>query len=109
LKKRRIVFGILVIAAATIIFITLKNPFFFSQALTSYKTQSVLYKHNYDSKLTIEFQMKDIGALGYQRRIVKIKEGFLFNTVEIIDTTKIDKSKWKFVDEEVNELKLKYP
>ncbi len=101
--------GLIAIAGGIIILVILKNPFFFSQALTSYKTQSVLYKHNYDSKLTIEFQMKDIGALGYQRRIVKIKKGFLFNTVEIIDTTKMDKSKWKFVDQEVNELKLKYP
>jgi hypothetical protein len=51
--------------------------------------------------------MKDIGALGYQKRIVLIKPGFLLDEVESIDETLLDKSNWRKVNEDINELELK--
>ena len=51
--------------------------------------------------------MQDSGAFGYNRRIVKVSKGLIFNSTESIDTSIIDKSKWNRVDEYVNELGLK--
>lgn len=76
-------------------------------ALSPYRTQTVIYRHIDNPDIRIEFQMKDIGALGYQKRIVLIKPGFLLDEVESIDETLLDKSSWRKVNENINELELK--
>lgn len=88
----------------------LYNPFLIMEILllgSPYKTQTILYQNKKDKNIIIEFQMQDIGALGYNRRVVKVEKGMFFNSAETIDTTKVDKSDWEKVDIDVNELGLK--
>ncbi len=83
------------------------NPFLFWHLGSSYKTQGIIFRNKADKNITIEYQMQDSGAFGYNRRIVKVSNGLLFDSTEAIDTSKIDKSRWDKVDEYVNELRLK--
>lgn len=74
----------------------------------SFKTQTVLYRQISNPVNRIDFQMADIGAFGYKRRIVKIiKLAPLIQRVTPMDTTSIDTAAWVRVNEEVNELQLK--
>ncbi len=76
---------------------------------SGWKTQEILFVNIENPRQRIEFQMEDVGSLGYNKRIVKVNLGFSFNPTSIIDTSKIDKSKWKKVSVSVNELNLKFP
>ncbi|MDQ8012727.1 MAG: hypothetical protein REI96_09790 [Flavobacterium nitrogenifigens] len=74
-----------------------------------WKTQTIEYQNIENTNKTIDFEMKDIGALGYNRRLIektKILPGI--DLVKEIDTNKIDLKKWKKVVIDVNELNLKY-
>lgn len=73
----------------------------------SYKTQTILFRNKADKLLQIEFQMKDIGTFGYNKRIVKVRKKIFFNTTEVIDIKSIDSTKWEEVNEPINELGLK--
>ena len=53
--------------------------------------------------------MQDIGAFGYNKRIVKVKKGFLWDSQSSFDTVNIDTTEWKFVNNFVNELEIKMP
>jgi hypothetical protein len=106
-NKKKLIFGALIFGVFGLLIVWMTNPFAVSNLLTSYKTQTVLFENMISSKLTIELQMKDIGALGYKRRIVKVERGFFMNQNTIIDTANIDKKNWKFVNKHVNELGLK--
>lgn len=75
----------------------------------TYETQTILYESTYCSCKTIEFQMQDIGALGYNRRYVEVT--YLtpwFMITEEIDPDKKRGKEWIRVDKDVNELNLKY-
>lgn len=73
----------------------------------SWKTQTIIYKHGHLNFKTIEFQMQDKGALGYNRRIVEVTNLFYFaRIIEPVDTSKVDLP-WIRIDKDVNELKLK--
>ena len=65
---------------------------------------TVLYRNKSNNNITINEQIYDVGAFGYgNRRTVKINDTlkyFLF--VETIDTTKINKDEWNFVNENGN-------
>ena len=64
-------------------------------------TFAILYRHKTENKV-IKDQRYDIGALGYGReRIVEIKPflKYWISATEV-DTTKIDKNQWKYVNEE---------
>lgn len=75
---------------------------------SGYKTQTVVYKKIASSTVTIEYQMEDIGALGYNRRVVRITQVTpLLRFIAVTDTNEIDLSKWRKVEEFVNELGLK--
>jgi hypothetical protein len=74
---------------------------------SGWKTQEILYKSKTNPKDRIEYQMQDMGAFGYDERIVRVKEGWLFDSVYPIDTSKINKSDWIEVNEYVNELGIK--
>lgn len=97
---------LVVLAAVIVVFIIVTNFFTWSR---DFKTQTIIFRSTQDRQVRIEFQMSDHGALGYGRRIVKVTPGFWGDNIKEIDTAKIDKRAWDRVDEEVNELGLKYP
>ena len=71
----------------------------------AWRTQTVLYQNGHLSFKKIEFQMQDIGALGYNRRTVEV----IYLTPLFIITSKvpndIDKrAEWIKVDKDQNEL-----
>lgn len=73
----------------------------------AWMTQTIIYKHGHFKFKTIEFQMQDKGALGYNRRIVEVtKLTGLLSIIEPIDTAKIELP-WIKVDMNINELRLK--
>ncbi len=74
---------------------------------SSWKTQEVLYRSRSNKNRRIEFQMRDLGALGYRRRIVEVKTFFFFNLPSEIDTARINKKDWYRVNEYVDELEMK--
>ena len=72
-----------------------------------WKTQTIIYENGHFDNKTIEFQMQDKGALGYNRRIVEVtKFTFFLKLIEQVDTTEIDLP-WILVNKDVNELRLK--
>lgn len=70
-------------------------------------TYSILYQHKKDNRQIIE-QVYDIGAIGYgEKRIVEIKPILnIWNKIELVDTNKIEKSEWIFVDKQGD---IKFP
>ena len=76
----------------------------------SWKTQTVLYQNGHLTFKKVEFQMQDIGALGYNKRTVEVI--YLTNLFMIVSPVEKDIDKrveWIKVDKEVNELGLKFP
>ena len=69
-----------------------------------WRNEAILYRNNKDKNISINQQIWDVGALGYDRgskRVVKLKPLLsYFYQVSIIDTTNLDKSEWIFVNEE---------
>ncbi len=75
---------------------------------SGYKTQDIIYRQKGNTDNRIEYQMEDIGALGYNRRTVKIIQLTpLLQWITTTDTDDIDTNVWTKVDEYVNELGLK--
>ena len=79
-------------------------------AFGGWTNEAILYRNNKNKNISINEQIWDVGALGYDReskRIVELKP-FLnyFYQVKQIDTGKLDKTEWKFVNEEGN---IHYP
>ncbi|MBS2214053.1 hypothetical protein KEM09_21790 [Carboxylicivirga mesophila] len=73
-----------------------------------WKTQTILYENGQFEFKTIEFQMQDKGALGYNRRIVEVTKLTSFlSIIEPVDTSSTELP-WIKVDKEINELGLKY-
>ncbi len=105
--KKKLLLSFVIISFCILLFIGLKNPFVFYNLFSSYKTQTIIYVHKNNPELSIEFQMKDIGALGYKRRVIKRNKKSFFKQEIVIDTTKINLSKWKKVTIDKNELNLK--
>ncbi|MDR2921109.1 MAG: hypothetical protein LBV72_17315 [Tannerella sp.] len=75
----------------------------------SWRTQSVLYQNGHLSFKKIEFQMQDIGGMGYNKRKVEV----LYLTPFFMITNKVpdnidDKIEWIKIDKDINELGLKY-
>ena len=76
----------------------------------AWRTQTILYQNGHLSFKTVEFQMQDIGALGYNNRTVEVfyLTPFFMLTNEV--PKEIDKRvEWVKVDKDVNELGLKFP
>jgi hypothetical protein len=76
----------------------------------AWRTQTILYQNNQLSFKTIEFQMQDVGALGYNKRTVEVfyLTPFFMTTIQVPND--IDKKvEWLKVDKDVNELGLKFP
>lgn len=75
--------------------------------LSPWKTQEIVYRHRTDRSCRIEYQMQDVGAFGYNRRVVKVEPFLFIDLAEEVDTTQLSKSDWQRVNEYVNELRLK--
>lgn len=76
----------------------------------AWRTQSILYQNGHLSFNTVEFQMQDVGALGYNKRTVEVFSLTRFFMITSKVPNDIDKRvEWVKVDKEVNELGLKFP
>lgn len=95
---------LLVFAAALFPFVLMRGV----TLVTPYKTQTILYRNIEDPDLTIEFQMKDVGGRGYLKRVVQVDPGFFWDRATGVDLEAVDQSKWRRVDEDVNEHGLKW-
>ncbi len=76
----------------------------------AWRTQTILYQNGHLSFNTVEFQMQDVGALGYNKRTVEVFSLTRFFMITSKVPNDIDKRvEWVKVDKEVNELGLKFP
>lgn len=76
----------------------------------AWRTQTILYQNGHLSFKTVEFQMQDVGALGYNKRTVEVfyLTPFFMTTSEVPND--MDKRvEWVKVNKDVNELGLKSP
>jgi len=76
----------------------------------AWRTQTILYQNGHLTFKKVEFQMQDIGALGYNKRTVEV----IYLTPLFMLTSEvpndIDKRvEWIKVDKDINELNLKFP
>lgn len=79
---------------------------FMVSADTDWKTQTILFEHK-ESKASIEFQMKGIGARGYLRRTVEMTRYlYIISLPKEVDIKNLDPF-WQPVNIEVNEIGLK--
>jgi hypothetical protein len=104
---KKTLIGLSIALILTIGLLFLFNSTIFWHIHSPYKTPKIIYRNKKNTNITIEFQMQDSGALGYNRRIVKVTKGIIFNSTEKIDTAQIDKTKWILVNEYVNEMGIK--
>lgn len=91
-----------------LIFIIVVNPIKIIFSSGVWRTQTILYQNGHLSFNKVEFQMQDIGALGYNKRTVEV----IYLTPLIMLTREvpndIDKRvEWIKVERDVNELGLK--
>jgi len=96
--------------AIMLVFMLIINPMKILFSSGSWHTQSILYQSRHSRDKTIEYQMQDIGALGYNERTVEVQ--YLtpyFMIVKVIPSRAPNVSDWIPVEKDVNELGLKYP
>jgi hypothetical protein len=101
-KTKRIIWTI--VPSIILILILVINPvkIFFSSGI--WMTQTIIYKHGHLSFRTIEFQIQDKGALGFNKRTVEV----LYLTDLFMITSEVPnniekKLEWFRVDMNVNE------
>jgi hypothetical protein len=93
-----------------LLFILYVGPLQFMFSSGAWRTQTILYQNGHLSFKRVEFQMQDVGALGYNRRTVEV----LYLTPLFMITTSVPQNidkhvEWIRVDEEINELNLNSP
>lgn len=73
-----------------------------------WKTQTVIYRDVKDRNRTIEFRIRgDRFAFGYKEQIVIRKKILPFaDIINAVDTSRVDISQWKRVDQRLNEMKI---
>ena len=107
-KTKRIIWT--VFPAIILVFILIIGPMKIMFSSGAWRTQTILYQNRHLSFKTVEFQMQDVGALGYNKRTVEVF--YLTPLFMITSKTPNDIKKrveWVKVDEDVNELGLKFP
>jgi len=78
--------------------------------LSFWGTQSIEYVNIADENKSIEYQMRDLGGLGFKTRIIeKIKILPNINWIKEIDTTKVIKTEWRKIEIAKNEMNIKFP
>ncbi len=76
----------------------------------AWRTQTILYQNGHLRFKTVEFQMQDVGALGYNKRTVEVFYLTPFFMITSGVPNDIDKRvEWVKVDKDVNELGIKFP
>ena len=76
---------------------------------SAWRTQKILYQNGHLNNKRVEFQMQDVGALGYNKRTVEVTYlTGLFMIVEPVENNIGERVEWVKVDKEVNELGLKF-
>jgi len=110
LKTRRLkILGSILPAIFTLAFVIV-GPMSIVFWSGSWKTQTILYQNGHLGFKRVEFQKQDIGALGYNQRTVEvIYLTNLFMIISPVDKDVDNLIEWAKVNEEVNELGLKYP
>jgi hypothetical protein len=76
----------------------------------TWKTQTVELINENSGNHKVEFQMKDIGALGYAKRnaeVYYLSKYFYFVVEENYDDRNFIGTDWKRIDENINEIGLK--
>ena len=104
-KVKRVIGAIFPTIILTIILII--GPMNILLSIGAWRTQTILYQNKHLSFKTVEFQLQDVGALGYNKRTVEViyLTPFFIITSEVTDD--IDKRvEWEKVDKDINELEL---
>lgn len=94
----------------TIIGLLYLNPLKVILNTTTWKTQTVELVNEKMTNHKVEFQMKDLGALGYAKRtaeVVYLSKYFYFVCAKKYDDRNFLGHQWKRVNQDVNEMGLK--
>ena len=100
-KARNWTIGVLTTLSAGLCFFILVRVMF-SIGFGAWTNEAILYRKKNNKNITINQQIFDVGALGYGGHRTAQLTPFLkyFQTIKQVDTTKIDKTQWIFVNEE---------
>ena len=99
-----------ILPALTLVGILIIGPLNIVYSSSAWKTQKVLYQNGHLDFKKVEFQMQDIGALGYNKRTVEVTYFTdLFVIIGPVEKEIDNRVEWIKVDKEVNELELKSP
>ncbi len=107
-KTKRIIGTIYPTIFLVLIFVVNPMKILFSSG--AWQTQTILFQNEHLSFKKVEFQMQDIGGLGYNKRTVEVF--YLTPLFMITSETPYDiekRAEWVKIDKEVNELVLKSP
>lgn len=93
-----------------LIFILFVGPLKILFSMSAWKTQTILYKNINNVSETLEIQLQDMGALGYNERTAKVNHmnGLFMFLSEMPKDIEHNKS-WLKVDIEVNNSDIKFP
>ena len=106
--SKRIIWTIL--PTIVLIFILVIDPMKILFSIGAWRTQTILYQNGHLSFKTVEFQMQDVGALGYNKRTVEVFYLTPYFMISYEVPNDIDKRvEWVKVNKEINELGLKSP
>ncbi|MCF6361491.1 MAG: hypothetical protein L3J29_12110 [Cyclobacteriaceae bacterium] len=98
------------IPTLVLIGILIIGPLKIAFSASTWRTQKIIYQNGHLNFKKVEFQMQDVGALGYNKRTVEvIYLTDLFMIVSPIEKDIDDRVEWVKVDKDVNELGLKFP
>lgn len=91
-----------------LVFIVIVGPMKIMSSTGAWRTQTILYQNGHLSFKTVEFQMQDVGAFGYNKRTVEV----LYLTPLFMITSEVPNDiekrvEWVKVDKDVNEFDLK--
>ncbi len=76
----------------------------------AWRTQTILYQNGHLSFKTVEFQMQDVGALGYNKRTIEVFYLTpLFMITSEVPTDIENRVEWVKADKDINEIGIKEP
>ncbi len=91
-----------------LVLILVVSPLKILFSIGAWQTQTILYQNGHLSFKRVEFQMQDIGALGYNRRTVEvIYLTPLFMLTREVPSDIDKREEWIKVEKDLNELRLK--
>ena len=94
---------------AILIVVVVIGPMRIMFASGAWRTQTIQYQNSHSSFKKVEFQMQDVGALGYNRRTVEVIQITpLFILVDEVPPDIDQQVEWTKVGVDINELELKY-